>query len=43
MGFPLEVVGVGKKNIIGRSHIEYAYNKDLKTKAIDLDGNISKS
>jgi hypothetical protein len=31
MEFPQEVVGVGKKNIIGRSHIKYADNMDLKT------------
>jgi hypothetical protein len=43
MGFPLEVVGVGKKNIIGRSHIKYANNMDLKTKTDDIDGNISKN
>jgi hypothetical protein len=35
MGFPLEVVGVGKKNITERSHIKYV-NMDLKTKTDDL-------
>jgi hypothetical protein len=30
MGFPLEVVGVGKKKIIGRIHIKYVDNMDLK-------------
>ena len=43
MGFPLEVVGVGKQKIIGRSHIKYVYNVDLKDKTDDLDGKISKS
>jgi hypothetical protein len=43
MGFPLEVVGVGKLKIIGRSHIKYADNMDLKTKTDELDGNISKN
>ena len=43
MGFPLEVVGVGKKKITRRIHIKYADNMDLKTKTDDLDGNISKS
>jgi hypothetical protein len=39
----LEVVGVGKQKITGRSHIKYADNMDLKTKTYGLDGNISKS
>jgi hypothetical protein len=43
MGFPLEVVGVGKKNIIGRIHIKYTNNMDLKTESNDLYGNISKN
>jgi hypothetical protein len=30
MGFPLEVGGASKKMIIGRSHIKYADNMDLK-------------
>jgi hypothetical protein len=34
MGFPLDVVGVGKRKIIGRNHIKYAYNMDLKTKKL---------
>jgi hypothetical protein len=37
MVFPLEVVGVGKTKIIGRIHIKYADNMDLKTKIDDLD------
>jgi hypothetical protein len=41
MGFPLEVVGVGKKNITGRSHIKYAENMDLNTEIDGLDGKIS--
>jgi hypothetical protein len=43
MGFPLEVIGVGKKKITSRSHIKYVYNLDLKTKTYDLDGKISKT
>jgi hypothetical protein len=43
MGFPFEVVGVGKKNIIGRSHIEYVHNMDVKTETNDMDGKISKN
>ena len=43
MGFPLEVVGVGKQNITRRIHIKYADNMDLKTETDDLDGNISKN
>ena len=38
MGFPLEVVGAGKKNITCIIHIKYAYNMDLKTETNDLDG-----
>jgi hypothetical protein len=30
MGFPFEIVGVGKKKITRRSHIKYADNIDLK-------------
>jgi hypothetical protein len=43
MGFPLEVVVVGKQDITCRSHIKYADNVDLKTETNDLDGKISKS
>ena len=43
MGFPLEVVGAGKKNITGRIHIKYADNMDLKIEIDDMDGNISKN
>ena len=43
MGFPLEVVGAGKKKITRRSHIKYADNMDLKTKPNDLDGKILKN
>ena len=43
MGFPLEVVVVGKHYSTFRSHIKYADNADLKTKTNDLDGKISKS
>jgi hypothetical protein len=43
MGFTLEVVGVDKKNITGRSHIKYADNMDLKNETDDLDGKISKN
>ena len=42
MGFPLEVVGVGKQEITCRIHIKYADNMDLKTEIDDLDGKISK-
>jgi hypothetical protein len=42
MGFPLEVVGVGKKEITCRGHIKYVDNMDLKTETDDLDGNILK-
>jgi hypothetical protein len=43
MGFKLEVVVAGKKDITCRSHIKYADNVDLKTKTNDLDGKILKS
>jgi hypothetical protein len=43
MGFSLEVVGASKKNIIGRIHIKYVDNMDLKTETDDLNGNISKN
>jgi hypothetical protein len=43
MGFPLEVVGPGKKEITCRIHIKYADNMDLKTETDDLDGKISKN
>ena len=43
MGFPLEVVGASKKNIIGISHIKYVDNMDLKTENDDMDGKISKN
>jgi hypothetical protein len=43
MGFPLEVVVAGKKDITCRIHIKYADNVYLKTETNDLDGNISKS
>jgi hypothetical protein len=43
MGFPLEVVGAGKQEITGRSHIKYADNMDLKNENDDLDGKISKN
>ena len=43
MGFPLEVVVVGKQNITCRIHIKYEDNVDLKTETNDLDGKISKS
>jgi hypothetical protein len=43
MRFPLEVVGVGKQKITGRSHIKYMDNIDLKTETNDLDGKISKT
>jgi hypothetical protein len=43
MGFPLEVVGVGKKEITCRNHIKYADNMDLKTETDDIDGKISNS
>jgi hypothetical protein len=43
MRFPLEVVGVGKKNITCRINIKYADNMDLKTETDDLDGKRSKS
>ena len=43
MGFPLEVVGVGKQEITCRIHSKYVDNIDLKTETDDLDGKISKS
>ena len=43
MGFTLEVVGVGKKEITCRSHIKYTDNMDLKNETDDLDGKILKS
>jgi hypothetical protein len=43
MGFPLEVVGVGKQKITRRSHIKYVDNMDLKTETDDLDGKILKN
>ena len=43
MGFPLEVVGVGKQDITFRIHIKYLDNMVLKTKTDDLDGKILKS
>jgi hypothetical protein len=43
MGFPLEVVGASKKKIIGRSHIKYAENMDLKSKIDGLNGKLSKN
>jgi hypothetical protein len=42
MGFPMEVVGVGKQEITCKIHIKYVDNMDLKTETDDLDGNISK-
>jgi hypothetical protein len=39
MGFPLEVVGVGKKKIIGRIHIKICR---IKNEIDGLDGKISK-
>jgi hypothetical protein len=42
MGFPLEVVGVGKKEITCRGHIKYAATMDLKIETNDMNGNISK-
>ena len=43
MGFSLDVVGAGKKNITWRSHIKYVDNMDLKNGTDDMDGNISKN
>jgi hypothetical protein len=43
MGFPMEVVGVGKQKITRRIHIKYIDNMDLKTETDDLDRNISKN
>ena len=42
MGFPLELVGVGKKRITWRIHIKYVENLDLKYETYSLDGNVSK-
>jgi hypothetical protein len=42
MRFPLEVVGVGKKNITCTRHIKYLDNMDLKHETDDLDGKFSK-
>jgi hypothetical protein len=43
MGFPIEVVGVGKQEITCRIHIKHADNMDLKNETNDLDGNNSKN
>jgi hypothetical protein len=43
MRFPLEVVGASKQKIIGRSHIKYVDNMDLKMEIDDMDGKISKN
>jgi hypothetical protein len=43
MGFPLEVIGAGKKKITRISHIKYVDNMDLRTETDDLDGNILKN
>jgi hypothetical protein len=43
MRFPLEVVGASKEKIIGKMHIKYVNNMDLKTETNDLDGKISKN
>ena len=43
MGFPLEVIGVGKKKIIARNHIKYVNNIGVKTETDDIDGKISKN
>jgi hypothetical protein len=37
MGFPMEVVGAGKKKITGRRHIKYIENMDLKYEIDGLD------
>ena len=42
MGFPLEVVVVGKHDSTCRSHIKYVDNANLKPETNDLDGKISK-
>jgi hypothetical protein len=42
MGFPLEVVGVGRKNITARIHIKYVRNMDLNIETNGIDGNILK-
>jgi hypothetical protein len=36
MRFPFEVVGVGKQNITGKSHIKYEDNMVLKIETNDL-------
>jgi hypothetical protein len=43
MGFPFEVVGVGKKIITRRNHIKCVDNMDSKTENNYLDQNISKN
>ena len=43
MGFSLEVVGASKKNIIGRIHIKYVDNMDLKIETDGMDRKIAKS
>ena len=43
MGFPLEVVGVGKQEITCRNHVKYVDNMDLKIETDDLDEKISKN
>ena len=43
MGFPLEVVGAGKKKINGIIHIKYAENMDLRYEIDGVDGNILKN
>jgi hypothetical protein len=43
MGLPLEVVVVGKKNIIGRIHIKYEYNMVLKIETYGMNGKILKN
>jgi hypothetical protein len=43
MVFPLEVVSASKQNIIGRIHIKYVDNVDLKIEIDDLDGKILKN
>jgi hypothetical protein len=37
VGFPFEVVGVGKQKIIGIIHIKYVDNLDLKTEIDDVN------
>ena len=43
MRYPLEVVSVGKQKIIGKTHIKYVNNMDLKIETNDLYRNISKN